>query len=155
MGVGKSTTSKALQSLLPNCVLLDGDWCWNAQPFIVTNETKSMVLDNITYLLNNFLSISAYDNIIFCWVMQDDKISNEIISKLNLKNHKLTRFTLFCSAEKLSDRLLEDVKSGIREQDIIQKSLSYLERFKNSSCEKIDVSEISANKAAQIIYDNL
>ncbi len=33
MGVGKTTTCKALQRLLPNSVFLDGDWCWNMRPF--------------------------------------------------------------------------------------------------------------------------
>ena len=65
MGVGKTTTSKELQKLLPKNVLLDGDWCWNSSPFIVTEETKSMVLDNISYLLNRFIECSEYENIIF------------------------------------------------------------------------------------------
>ncbi len=44
MGVGKTATGKQLQKLLPNCVFLDGDWCWDASPFIVNEETKAMVL---------------------------------------------------------------------------------------------------------------
>jgi predicted AAA+ superfamily ATPase len=40
MGVGKTTTSRELQRLLPKCVFLDGDWCWDMNPFIVTDETK-------------------------------------------------------------------------------------------------------------------
>jgi len=28
MGVGKTTTSKILLKLLPECVFLDGDWCY-------------------------------------------------------------------------------------------------------------------------------
>ena len=68
MGVGKTTVSQQLKQDLPNSVFLDGDWCWDADPFQVTEETKSMVIRNICYLLNSFLHCTAYENIIFCWV---------------------------------------------------------------------------------------
>lgn len=42
MGVGKTATSRELQKMLNNCVFLDGDWCWDMQPFIVNEETKRM-----------------------------------------------------------------------------------------------------------------
>ena len=54
MGVGKTTVSQQLKKDLINSVFLDGDWCWDASPFQVTEETKEMVLNNICYLLNNF-----------------------------------------------------------------------------------------------------
>ena len=66
MGVGKTTICQQLKSELSNSVFLDGDWCWDASPFHVTEETKVMVVDNICHLLNNFLHCSAYDNVIFC-----------------------------------------------------------------------------------------
>ena len=55
MGVGKTAVSQQLKIDLPNSVFLDGDWCWDANPFQVTEETKAMVTDNICFLLNNFL----------------------------------------------------------------------------------------------------
>ena len=42
MGVGKTTVSQQLKQDLPNSVFLDGDWCWDADPFQVTEETKSL-----------------------------------------------------------------------------------------------------------------
>ena len=54
MGVGKTAVCQQLKINLSNSVLLDGDWCWDSNPFRVTDETKSMVIDNICYLLNNF-----------------------------------------------------------------------------------------------------
>ena len=44
MGVGKTTVCRQLKKELPNSVFLDGDWCWDADPFQVTEETKTMVL---------------------------------------------------------------------------------------------------------------
>lgn len=74
MGVGKTTVCRRLKKDLPNSVFLDGDWCWDADPFLITEETKAMVMDNICFLLNNFLRCSAYENIIFCWVMHEQSI---------------------------------------------------------------------------------
>ena len=60
MGVGKTTVCQQLKQKLPGSVFLDGDWCWDANPFLVNEETKAMVLDNICHLLNNFLRCTAY-----------------------------------------------------------------------------------------------
>lgn len=65
MGVGKTTVSQQLKKNLNNSVFLDGDWCWDASPFQVTDETKAMVVHNICYLLNSFILCSAYENVIF------------------------------------------------------------------------------------------
>ena len=79
MGVGKTTVCQQLKQDLQNSVFLDGDWCWDASPFQVTDETKALVMDNICHLLNNFLKCSAYENIIFCWVMHEQNIINSIL----------------------------------------------------------------------------
>ena len=42
MGVGKTTVCQQLKHDLPNSVFLDGDWCWDTNPFQVTDETKAM-----------------------------------------------------------------------------------------------------------------
>ncbi|MEG1875672.1 MAG: AAA family ATPase, partial [Angelakisella sp.] len=52
MGVGKTTTCRELQKILPRNVFLDGDWCWDMQPFVVNEETKAMVMKNICFQLN-------------------------------------------------------------------------------------------------------
>ena len=33
MGVGKTAVGRALRNQIPNSVFLDGDWCWDANPF--------------------------------------------------------------------------------------------------------------------------
>lgn len=85
MGVGKSTTCRVLQQKLEHSVFLDGDWCWQANPFLVTEETKRMVVDNICYLLNRFLHCSAYRHIIFCWVLHQQSVIDEILARLDLE----------------------------------------------------------------------
>lgn len=46
-------------------------------PFQVTDETKRMVLENISFVLGQFLRCSAYETVLFCWVMQQDSIAEE------------------------------------------------------------------------------
>ena len=46
MGVGKTTVGQQLKKDLPNSVFLDGDWCWDADPFQVTEETKTLDYTN-------------------------------------------------------------------------------------------------------------
>lgn len=74
MGVGKTAVGQRLKELCDRSVFLDGDWCWDAHPFQVTEETKRMVMDNICTLLGNFLRCSAYETVIFCWVMHQQAI---------------------------------------------------------------------------------
>lgn len=44
-----------------------------------------MVKENICYLLNNFLKCSAYENIIFCWVMHEQSVIDAILQNLDIK----------------------------------------------------------------------
>ena len=69
MGVGKTTLCRLLEHRLPACAFLDGDWCWEMDPFVVNEETRRLVLDNIVYLLNSFLHCSVYENVVFGWVL--------------------------------------------------------------------------------------
>jgi adenylate kinase family enzyme len=152
MGVGKTTISKELQKLLPNCIFLDGDWCWDMSPFIVTDETKKMVLDNISYLLNNFISCSEYKNIIFCWVMHEESILDDVLSRLNKDDCIIHKFSIVCSEQTLISRITKDINQGIRKNDVIERSVPRLNNYFQMDTRKIDVSYISAKEAAEIIY---
>lgn len=151
MGVGKTSTSRELQKILPNCALLDGDWCWDMNPFIVNAETTKMVEDNIQHILNNFLKCSVYENIIFCWVMHEQSIMESILDRLNCKDVKLYKFSLICSEQALTDRLSRDVESGIRTSDIISRSILKHKNYINMDTVKIDVSTIDVKQASQEI----
>jgi len=151
MGVGKTTVSQALKNQLPRSVFLDGDWCWDAQPFQVTEETKAMVTDNICHLLNNFIRCSAYENVIFCWVMHEQKIIDDILAHLDLAACRTRCISLTCSAEALAARLQKDIARGIRQADIIARSLPRLPMYAAIRSEKIDTTLLSPEEiAAQI-----
>ncbi|HOJ35759.1 MAG: AAA family ATPase [Clostridiales bacterium] len=155
MGVGKTAVSKELQKLLPDCVFLDGDWCWDMSPFIVNHETKEMVLDNISYLLNNFISCSVFENIVFCWVMHEQSIIDNVLSRLKLTDCKVHKFSLVCSEEALISRLKNDIAAKIRSEDIIERSVPRLKNYDKMDTVKIDVSHISAKDAAEIIFRHI
>ena len=124
MGVGKTTLCQQLKQDLQNSVFIDGDWCWDASPFQVTDETKAMVIDNICHLLNNFLKCSVYKNIIFCWVMHEQNIINSIIEKLDTKNCTVHCISLIVNEKCLQDRLSNDIEKGIRTADILERSIA-------------------------------
>ena len=151
MGVGKTTVCRELQKLLPDNVFLDGDWCWDMSPFKVTDETKTMVMDNITYLLNSFLKCSECNNIIFCWVLHEQAIIDELLSKLDIKNCEVKIFTLTADEEALKQRLEKDVANGIRKPDVIERSIARIPLYDKLITEKIATDSISAKEAAKII----
>lgn len=151
MGVGKTTTCQILKRKLDNCVFLDGDWCWDMHPFQVTEETKRMVMDNISFLLNRFIQCSAYTNIIFCWVMHEQAIIDEIVSRLDRTDCAVIPISLVCGKESLIARLQRDVAAGIREEEVISRSLARIPLYESLLTRKIDVSTISPEEAAEAI----
>ncbi len=151
MGVGKTATSRELQKILAPSVFLDGDWCWNMEPFIVTDETKKMVTGNICYMLNSFLGCTEFQNIIFCWVMDRQAIIDSILEKINLKEVRYYLFTLTASEEALRKRLNVDISRGIRTADILERSCGRLPLYEETDSVKIDVSNISVKEAAETI----
>ncbi len=152
MGAGKTATSRELQKLLPYCVFLDGDWCWDMSPFIVTDETKKMVLENIGFLLNSFLSCSIYENIIFCWVMHEQSIIDEVLYRLRGKEYRLFLFSVVCSPKALAARIQNDIQCGCRTADDLSRSLQRLRYYEDMNTVKIDVSDITPKQAAEEIY---
>ena len=122
MGVGKTTTCRQLRDMLPDCAFLDGDWCWDMHPFKVTEESMAMVTDNICHILNNFLKCSIFENVIFCWVMHRQEIIDEIIGCLE-GEFELRSISLVCTPDSLKQRLSEDVRRGVRQPDVIERSI--------------------------------
>ena len=141
MGVGKTIVSQQLKKDLPNSVFLDGDWCWDANPFQVTEETKTMVINNICYMLNNFLNCSAYENVIFCWVMHEQNIIDSITKRLDTSNCNVKCISLVADEKYLRDRLSIDVAKGIRDADIIDRSIARIPLYQTLNTIKIDTNK--------------
>ncbi len=138
MGVGKTTVCHRLKKLLPAAVLLDGDRCWDMDPFVVNDETKGMVMQNISFMLNRFIKCSVFENIIFCWVMHEQAIIDTIIQSLDAQNCNIKTISLICDEDTLKSRLQKDIDNNIRSEDIIQRSRARIPMYNNLNTIKID-----------------
>lgn len=148
MGVGKTTICQKLKLKLTNSVFLDGDWCWDMNPFQVTEETKKMVIDNICYQLNNFIACSVYENIIFCWVMHEQSIIDQLLARINTDNLNVKVISLVCNEKALIKRLQKDIDQGIRTEDVLTRSLARIKLYEKLDTIKIDVSNLSVDEVA-------
>lgn len=155
MGVGKTATGRILKRKLNRAVYLDGDWCWDADPFVVTDETKKMVIDNIAYLLNNFLSCTAYENVIFTWVMHEQAIIDDILSRLQTEKTRVFCFSLVSDEESLVKRLEKDIKAGIRDADVIKRSVNRMPLYEKLKSINIDNSSKKPDETADEIIQRM
>lgn len=148
MGVGKSAVCRELLELLEPGVYLDGDWCWNMRPFLVTEETKAMVLDNITAMLTRFLQCPELQYVIFGWVMHQQEILDTICARVPLDGVDVLRISLTAKPTTLRRRLEADVAAGIREEDVIVRSLAYLPLYRELETVKVSTDHLSPGGVA-------
>ena len=153
MGVGKSTVCRELNRMLPRSVLLDGDWCWQADPFQVTPETKALVLDNVCHLLGNFLRCSAYENVVFGWVMHERAIVEGILARLPIAEcgAEVRWVSLVASEEELRGRIERDVDAGLREAAAVRRALAYLPLYRELGSELVDTTGRSPREVAELV----
>ncbi len=148
MGVGKTAACKVMKRMLDNCVMLDGDWCWDADPFVVTDETKAMVMRSIRRTLRELLMCSAYENVVFCWVMHEQGIIDEILDGVAAD---VCAVSLVCDEETLAMRLEGDIGAGLRETDVIARSIERLPLYDELDTVKIDTTGMSVADAARAV----
>ncbi len=151
MGVGKTATSLCLQQCLPKSVFLDGDWCWYMRPFQLTEETKRLAMDNICYLLNRFLRCSVFENIVFCWVLHEQSILDELLARLDTARCDVYAVSLVCERQALIDRIQRDVNASVRSADVLERSIARLPLYTTLKTDHLDVSILSPEQAAKEI----
>ena len=138
MGVGKTSVCGQLQKMLPNSVFLDGDWCWDARPFVVTDETKAMVMDNIRHVLNNFLRCTAYNHVLFAWVMHQQTIIDDILKGIDTNGCVVHTISLTADEPALRARFLRDIQSGLRTAQDLARSVAHLPLYESLATIRID-----------------
>lgn len=153
MGVGKTTICKALYKKLDNSFWLDGDNCWMMNPFVVNEENKKMVLENITYLLNNFLKNSSSEYVVFNWVIPTDEIMNDVLDRITEKDISTYKITLMSSKDALVKRIGKDIKNGVRDKGNIKRSLERFDLYKSMNTIKIDTTKKSIEDIVNEIID--
>ena len=151
MGVGKTTVMLSITIIFVSSVT------WNGSESQHQSPSRKTLFDNFVFkicashLLNNFIHCSAYDNIIFCWVMHEQSIIDDILSRLDHKDCKVYCVSLVCDPDVLSERLRKDIEQGVRLPSIIEKSISYLPKYRLLYTKRIDVSNSSPNQIADEI----
>ena len=151
MGVGKTAVCRALLARLEPGVWLDGDWCWMMRPFRVTEESRTMVLDNIIALLSRFLRNPELTYIIFDWVMHQPEIAADILSRLELEGVEVQKFTLLCRPDTLRRRLEADAAAGLREPDAVERGLAYLPLYEKQDTDKIMTDNLTPEQVAEAV----
>lgn len=151
MGVGKTAACQQLKRLLPESAYLDGDWCWDMHPFLVTDETRTMVMDNIAHTLANFLRCSTIQNVILSWVMHEQSILDDLLARLPLDDCEVVSVSLLASPDVLRARLRSDIDAGLRSEDVLARSLARLPMYAQVNSVKLDTSSMTARQVAGAI----
>lgn len=138
MGVGKTSVCKNLYKCLDGSFWLDGDNCWMMNPFIIDDENRTMVLDNIGFMINSFIKNSKSKYVIFNWVIQNDNIMKDVLSRVNIQNVDVYKITLMCSQEELIQRIKSDVNIGLRDEDNVQRSMDRYGMYATMDTIKVD-----------------
>lgn len=153
MGVGKTAVCRKLLRRLESSAYLDGDWCWNINPFRVTDETKTMVMDNITAILSRFLACPELDYTIFSWVMHQPEIAQTILGRLDLSETNVKQYTLLCTESTLQKRIEQDIHDNLRSMDVLERSLNYLPLYDRQNTIKIMTDDLSLDEIVnQILH---
>ncbi len=154
MGVGKTAAATRVAAALPHSVFLDGDWCWQLNPFEPTAEDREMVLRNIAFLLESFAHNPRIRTIVFCWVLHEQWIIDRLASALTTP-HRLHSFSLVATPDALVSRHEADIIAGLRQPGGVAAALDRLARFNGVDSVRIDTTALSADEVAQRILDEL
>lgn len=85
--------------------------------------------------------------------MHEQSILDDLLGRLNIEEcTTIYKFSLVCSEEALVSRINKDIENGIRDESVIERTVSRLKNYYDMDTVKIDVSKISSEKAAEIIY---
>ena len=79
-----------------------------------------------------------YENIIFCWVMHEQRIIDSILKKLDAQNCDVKCVSLVVDEKTLRERLSMDVERGIRSEDVIERSIARIPMYQALNTIKID-----------------
>lgn len=92
-------------------------------------------------------------NVIFCWVMDQPSILDEVISRIEpvLGDTSLFCITLTASPKAIREHLQKDIDAQLREEDIIERSLARLALYDKLSTYKLDISNLTPNQAGKSI----
>ncbi len=165
-GVGKTTLANNLVNSLNNSVMFDGEWAWfQGNNWNFTKENKKMALDNICYVLNNFLKNPDFNIIIFSWVLHRYEDHNFIINSLEQTGILFDLFdiSLIADEDTLKKRLENRIASKANEfnasygeeqiRNALRGSLNKLHQILELKNVKLDVSKMNEEEVLNEILE--
>lgn len=150
MGAGKTAVGKNIAEKNLGTAFIDGDWCLDIHPFVGNRETKTMAIDNILHMIDNYRKCSVCQRIVLVWLMDDQWVRQSIMDGISNMGLESNIVTLVCDEEELIRRWKNDMKCEWRTDkwlEISLKSLSYFSALENC----IDTSRLSINQVAEKI----
>lgn len=150
MGVGKTTVGKLIADRVPGTAFIDGDWCMDLHPFVGNRETRAMAVDNILHMADNYRKSSLCKIIVIVWLIDDDKVENELVSGLSDLGLNVENITLICNEEQLRRQWEEDNNCEWRTDEWLSVSLRSLSVFeKKDNC--IETNGLTVEEVAEKI----
>lgn len=84
--------------------------------------------------------------------MHEQSIIDHILSHIDVSLCDVQVHSLLCQEDVLKERLSKDIINGIREEDILVRTIARLPLYDCLDTIKVDVSELSIAEAANQIY---
>ena len=150
MGVGKTTVGKYIAETNKGTAFIDGDWCLDIHPFVGNRETKTMAIDNILHMIDNYRKCSVCQMIVLVWLMDNQWVYQSIIEGISKLQIEIKSVTLMCDKETLIKRWKNDKNCEWRTDEWLEVSLTSLPSFLSME-NSIDTSGLSIEEIADRI----
>ena len=150
MGVGKTTVGKYIADHHPGTAFIDGDWCMDIHPFVGSEETKTIAIDNILHMVGNYQKCSVCSMVVLVWLMDDPWVIQSITEGLAALHAEVKHVTLVCDRENLIKRWNNDQNCEWRTDDWLNVSLKSLPGFVSMD-NTIDTSDLPINRIADCV----
>jgi len=147
-GIGKSTICVNLNKALSYSALVDSDHCRMMNPFTFSDEQKSIVEDNMTTMLSNYLKCSTIESVIFHYGFHGPRkqIFDNIISRLSGLNIQFQIAPIILECE-LEENIRRARKDGRDENRIKYGLENSRELYSQYDYPRLDITKLSVDEA--------
>nr|MDD6334956.1 hypothetical protein [bacterium] len=153
-GVGKSTVARALLSRMDRCALVEAEACRAIKPFVLSEATRQLVIDNFVSLIGNSLRCSQIDTVLFpygfhgarqqMWLEALDKLEREGLTP------QVIPMVLSCTMEENIRRAQLDGRDQARIARGIAKTYHYYDKM---DYPVIDITCLTPMQAAEAVLN--